>query len=385
MIDVTNVANVAFNQYAADTVVTISHVAFAAETQYFVRVPKGAIVDKAIPTANAFDGIANQDWSFTTEDVSIPKLEAVTPLDNSIDVASNQTFTMTFDRNVAKGTGNIKLFDRTGANLIETLPITNANVTIDKKVVSFKFTKPFAYSSEYYIIVESGAITNASVNAIPFAGITTALAWSFTTGGDVDAPKFVSGTPTGTMAEGNHPTFIATFDENVVLGTGNLKVIKKDGTTPVLTIPVTSAVVSGKTITVTYVYDATKGGLDQNIEYYVLMDAGVVKDAAGNASAATTDVAGWTFKTANFTTPVIDPKDNSLVVKVYPNPFVNEVTIESTSEISKVVVSNIAGQVVKEVVNPSNPVQLDQLVSGVYFMSLYEGNTVIKTVKIVKR
>jgi hypothetical protein len=379
-------ASVAFNQYAADTVVTISHIALAPETQYFVRVSKGTIVDAA---GNAFDGIANQDWSFTTEDVTAPKLVPVTgltPADNSTDIASNQLFTMTFDRNVAKGTGNIKLFDRTGANLIETLPITNANVTIDKKVVSFKFTKPFAYSSEYYIIVESGAITNASVNAIPFAGITTALAWSFTTGGDVDAPKFVSGTPTGTMAEGNHPTFIANFDENVVLGTGNLKVIKKDGTTPVLTIPVTSAVVSGKTITVTYVYDATKGGLDKNTEYYVLMDAGVVKDAAGNASAATTDVAGWTFKTgANFTTPVIDPKDNSLVVKVFPNPFVNEVTIESTSEISKVVVSNIAGQVVKEVVNPSNPVQLDQLVSGVYFMSLYEGNTVIKTVKIVKR
>ena len=374
-------ANVAFNQYAADTVVTVSHIAFAAETGYYVRVSKGAIKDMA---GNAFDGIFNQDWNFTTEDVTAPALVKLNPLDNSTAIPVNQVFEMTFDRKVAKGSGNILVYDRTGATLVETLPVTSANVTVTDKVVSFKFAKDFAYSSEYYIIVQSGAITNASVNAIPFGGITTALAWSFTTGGDIDAPKFVSGTPTGTMAEGNHPTFELTFDENVVLGTGNLKVIKKDGTTPVLTLPVTSAVVAGKKITVTYVTPAT-GGLDRNTDYYVTVDAGVVKDQAGNISAAVTDVTKYTFKTGpNFTTdvPVID---NSLEFNIFPNPFVDEVTVNNASELSKVVVSNIAGQAVKEVVAPDSQIQLSELRSGVYFMSLYKGDVVIKTVKIIKR
>ena len=117
-----------------------------------------------------------------------------------------------------------------------------------------------------------------------------------------------------------------------------------------------------------------------------MIDNGVVKDLAGNAFAGVTATSTWTFKTGNsFVTDVPNPVVNPLEFKVYPNPFVDNVNIDNASELSKVVVSNIAGQVVKEVVNPTSTIQLDQLVSGVYFISLYQEGVVVKTVKIVKR
>ena len=187
---------------------------------------------------------------------------------------------------------------------------------------------------------------------------------------------------TTTPTTDNHPALVITFSENVAVGTGNITIRKKsNGEAAIAAIPASAITVSGKTATVTYT-----GGLDKNAEYYVTIDNGVVKDLAGNAFAGVTASTTWTFKTGNSFLTGTDPKiDNSLEFKVYPNPFVDEVNIDNASELSKVVVSNIAGQVVKEVVNPERTIQLNQLVSGVYFISLYQENVVVKTVKIVKR
>jgi len=351
---------------------------------YYARIEAGAFVDNITPT-NVFTGIMDNSWVFSTVDNIAPQVVSLAPADNALAVdASTKAFTMTFDRNVAVGTGVISVRYAVDGKVFEDVDVTKAVVTA--KALTFNVTKALDANTAFYVYVPLGAITNTEVTKDSFAGILNTYDWNFTTATDLTAPKFVSGTPTGTMAEGNHPIFVMTFDEDVVLGTGNLKVIKKDGTTPVLTIPVTSAVVAGKTVTVTYVYDATTGGLDKNTDYYVLVDGAVVKDAAGNVSAAVTDVAAWTFKTGpEFVTEIVDPINNSLEFKVYPNPFVDFVTVSNASELTKVVVSNIAGQVVKEVVNPENTIQLNELRSGVYFISLYQENAVIKTAKIVKR
>jgi len=188
--------------------------------------------------------------------------------------------------------------------------------------------------------------------------------------------------PNGITTADNHPALVITFSENVAVGTGSVKIMKKsDNTLAIPAIASSAITVSGKTATVTYA-----GGLDKNADYYVLVDNGAVKDLAGNAFAGVTATSTWTFKTGNiFVTENELPIDNSLEFKVYPNPFVDNVNIDNASELSKVVVSNIAGQVVKEVVNPESTIQLNQLVSGVYFISLYQDGVVVKTVKIVKR
>src|SRR5665647_1297374 len=200
----------------------------------------------------------------------------------------------------------------------------------------------------------------------PFAGVTL----SYTTG-DFTKPELVTMSPSaGLVIADNYPTFKMTFSENVKLGVGgSLKVYKINTTTAVLDIPITANMISGKDVTVTYA--VTQNGLNKDTRYYVLVDGTALEDMAGNTFLGVSDVAVWTFKTGPvFADPVVYINDASLF-KVYPNPFVEYVNVDNASQLSKVIVTNIAGQVVKEVVNPTQRIQLNELRSGIYFISLY--------------
>jgi len=358
-------------------------------TEYYVEVEPGTFLN-AKNTASKFAGImTNSTWTFSTEVTEAPKVivNGLVPADNATAIpVSNLVLGMTFDRAVMKGSGVVKLIETATGTLAETVDIATAVVAATNATITF--LNPLKSNTDYHVIVEAGTVTNTLPSKVAYAGITSPSIWNFTTVTDVTAPKLLTWTPNATTltTEQNHPTLVMTFDEALVLGAGSVKIVKKSDNVTALTIPITAAMVSDKTVTVTYSVVAPATGLDQNTDYYVLVDAGIVKDAAGNATAAVTDVAAWTFKTGvGFVTEIVDPKNNSLEFKVYPNPFVDYVTVSNASELTKVVVSNIAGQVVKEVVNPENTIQLNELRSGVYFISLYQENAVIKTAKIVKR
>jgi hypothetical protein len=81
----------------------------------------------------------------------------------------------------------------------------------------------------------------------------------------------------------------------------------------------------------------------------------------------------------------IDDLSNS--VKVYPNPFDKFITLSVSNDvvITKVVITNIAGQLVKEVINPNNTIPTSELRSGVYFISLHTVDGIAKTERIIKR
>ncbi len=230
-------------------------------------------------------------------------------------------------------------------------------------------------------IVLSGLIKDISLNANAFAGQTL----TYTTG-DFTAPTLTTWTPTdGTTIADNHPMLKMTFSEDVMVGTGgSLKIYKVNTTDVALDIPITAAMINGKDVTVNY---TTTTGLDKDTRYYVLVDGTALKDNAGNSFAGVSDAAAWTFKTgADFVSGIDNPVDGSLEFKVYPNPFVDYVNVANASKLSKIVVSNIAGQTVKEIVSPSNKIQLNELRSGVYFISMYnKDNVIAKTAKVVKR
>ena len=357
---------------------------FDANVEYYVTFEEGTVV-------NAKDGakfagfLDSSTWTFSTESTTAPKVVTLTPADDATGIAYSSALTlkMTFDMNVAKGTGTVRVVNTATGALVEAINVTGA--TVSGTEVTIPMTVKLADNTRYHVFVDAGAFINTLPSKVGFAGIGAYDVWNFTTSHDAVAPTLVSKTPNAETITGNHPTLVMTFDENVVLGAGSVKIVKKSDNTTAVTIPVTASMVSGKTVSVTYTYDATKGGLDKNTDYYVLVDAGVVKDLAANAFAGVTASTTWTFKTGtDYVTPVI-PVINDSQFKVYPNPFVDFVTVSNASELSKVVVSNIAGQVVKEVVNPENTIQLNELRSGVYFISLYQDGAVIKTVKIAKR
>ena len=358
----------------------------APETEFYVEVEPGTFVNAKNSDAKFAGIMTNTGWTFSTEVTDAPKVIAngLVPADNATAIpVSKLVLDMTFDRQVMKGSGVVKLIETATGTLAETVNISDAVVSGTKATITF--LNPLKSNTAYHVIVEAGTVTNTLPSKVAYAGITSPSIWNFTTVTDVTAPVLLTWTPNATTLTDNHPTLVMTFDEDVVLGVGSVKIVKKSDDATVITIPVTASMVSGKTVTVTYVATATDF-LAQSTDYYVLVDAGVVKDAAGNNVVAVSDKTKWTFKTgADWATPVVDPKDNSLEFKVYPNPFVDYVTVSNASELSKVVVSNIAGQIVKEVVNPESTIQLNELRSGVYFISLYQDGAVLKTVKLLKR
>jgi len=80
----------------------------------------------------------------------------------------------------------------------------------------------------------------------------------------------------------------------------------------------------------------------------------------------------------------VDPIEAN-TFKVYPNPFNDRITIDNYDKLTRVVVSNIAGQRVIDIEYPTREIRTANLVSGIYVISLYTENGVAKTERIIKR
>jgi hypothetical protein len=80
----------------------------------------------------------------------------------------------------------------------------------------------------------------------------------------------------------------------------------------------------------------------------------------------------------------VDPELN-VDFGAYPNPFNDMINIKNSDRLSRVVISNIAGQRVIDIEYPKSEIRTAKLVSGVYIVSMYTENGIAKSVRIVKR
>jgi hypothetical protein len=71
--------------------------------------------------------------------------------------------------------------------------------------------------------------------------------------------------------------------------------------------------------------------------------------------------------------------------KVYPNPFNDRIYLDNNDKLTRVVISNIAGQRVMDIEYPNREIRTANLVSGVYVVSMFTENGLAKTERIVKR
>ena len=83
-------------------------------------------------------------------------------------------------------------------------------------------------------------------------------------------------------------------------------------------------------------------------------------------------------------TSVDGPLEN-VQFKVYPNPFNDRIYIDNNDKLTRVVISNIAGQRVIDVEYPGREIRTANLVSGVYVVSMFTESGIAKTERIVKR
>ncbi len=72
-------------------------------------------------------------------------------------------------------------------------------------------------------------------------------------------------------------------------------------------------------------------------------------------------------------------------LEVYPNPFENYIKIRSSEKISRVVISNIAGKKIVDVSYPEAEINTSHLVSGVYIITIFKGQELVLTNRIIKQ
>ncbi|MEZ5105417.1 MAG: T9SS type A sorting domain-containing protein [Draconibacterium sp.] len=75
----------------------------------------------------------------------------------------------------------------------------------------------------------------------------------------------------------------------------------------------------------------------------------------------------------------------SISFKVYPNPFNDKIYIDNNDKLTRLIVTNIAGQRVIDVEYPEREIRTANLVSGVYLVNLFTESGLAKTERIVKR
>uniref|UniRef100_UPI0032179447 T9SS type A sorting domain-containing protein n=1 Tax=uncultured Draconibacterium sp. TaxID=1573823 RepID=UPI0032179447 len=250
-----------------------------------------------------------------------------------------------------------------------TYTYTDAGVEMDTVVYGGDYEIP-------YIDTETGCDVVLNLNVVEMPRV---------------APVLDTVTPMDTIAD-NHAIFEIVFKDSVTWNNdveGYLVVTAKDSANPTLEIALTEDMLSedGTTITVDYDYNVA-GKLDLNTTYTVAVDSGIVM---GDGAAWAGDVASelgkeWTFTTGeDYATDVELPTLQDLEFQVYPNPFNDRIKIKNYDKLTRVVLTNIAGQRVLDINSPTEEIRTGNLVTGVYVITLISNDEIVKSERIIKR
>jgi hypothetical protein len=120
-------------------------------------------------------------------DTTPPVVVSSSPADDLVGVFPKTNLVMTFDESVMAGSGNILIKDA-GDNVIESLDVTSAAVSLAGAVVTINPPGYLGNSTGYYVEIPAGVIKDLAGN--DFAGITGKTAWNFTTAGPQAAITF---------------------------------------------------------------------------------------------------------------------------------------------------------------------------------------------------
>lgn len=264
-------------------------------TEYYVLIPSTAVESV---TGVAFGGISDTtEWSFTTvADATPPTLASTNPADEATGVLVDSNLVATFDEPIAPGTGSIVITNLTEATTFATLDVMDATqVTISGSSVTINPTDDLREGRTYAVEIDPGAVTDTTGN--PYVGLTGTEAWNFDTVADTTDPVLVSTNPADDQTQiviGANLT--ATFDEPILVGTGDLIIRNVTDSADFAVIPVGDAQVSvsGSSLTIDPAANLSPGKV-----YAIQIAPGAVTDLSGNgfAGIVAPDVTTWNFST----------------------------------------------------------------------------------------
>ena len=240
------------------------------------------------------------------DDSTAPLVSTLDPLDDSTDVPTYSDLVVTFDENVAFGTGNITIKESVGGAVVEAFEVTTSpKLLLSGASVTINPSSNLAGSTGYYVEIDPNAIDDLVGNS--FMGITNAATWSFITAAtDVTAPAFgtVDDPANGATDVPLDSGLAFTFDEEVQKAAGNIVIRRADDNTVVDTIDVGTGnvTVSGAQITIVpnVVLPALTG-------LYVEIEAGAFQDLADNSFAGISGSGTWNFTTVDIVPISVTP------------------------------------------------------------------------------
>ncbi|MBV6641287.1 MAG: Ig-like domain-containing protein [Cyclobacteriaceae bacterium] len=265
-------------------------ITLSGNTIYYVEIPNTAFEDLS---GLAFAGVAgNGNWSFTTTSDAVAPLPTGTPTGASVAVSTD--LTLTFPEPVTANAGNITV-RYADLTIVEIISVSSAESSMGKTVHTLELDEDLSGGILYYVDVDAGAfVDNSGNNSI---GLTGSTDWSFTTDDDGVSPSIVSLSPANdaTGVATGAASLVMTFNEPVVLGSGNVVLSYDDGVT-LETFTTGDVILSnGNTVATIGPY----GVLDGMTEYYVAVDNGFFEDNDGspNAFPGITGDGSWSFFT----------------------------------------------------------------------------------------
>lgn len=262
-------------------------------TQIFVVIPSGAIKDvTGFPAPNNYAGTST--YSFTTE--AAPTLSTASPASGATGVLTGTNIALTFDKNAARGTGTITLRSGSAAGtILESFDAASSGrISISGATVTVDPTALLPTSTQVFLVVPSGAITDTSGNA--YAGTST---YSFTTEA---APVANTFTPaSGASGVATATNIDIAFSKIIARGTGTITLRSGSaGGTILESYDAASSnrlTLSGSTLTV----DPTSV-LPVLTQVFLVVPSGAITDTSGNAYAGTST---YSFTTADDIAPAV--------------------------------------------------------------------------------
>ncbi len=155
------------------------------------------------PIAGADLVVEGQVTGGTGGDITPPLVTGLSPADNSsgVSAAGTTLLTMTFNENLARGTGQILVKNTLSELTVYSLDVTNpAQVTLSSNQIGLVLPAALAAGTDYHVEIPAGAIVDLASPANPYAGIAGNSAWNFTTAVVVTPPrvvvnKYLNGSP----------------------------------------------------------------------------------------------------------------------------------------------------------------------------------------------
>jgi methionine-rich copper-binding protein CopC len=214
----------------------------------------------------------------SSTDWAAPTVSAFSPADGATGVAVSSNLTLTFNEAVQLGSGTITLRRADGLLVEQFDAATSTRLTVQGSTLTLDPSADLTGATGYYLELTPGSVKDLAGNA--FIGSSS---YDFSTqrvGTDAAAPLATKWLPSdGAKAVPVGSNLSLTFNELIQRSTGAITLKTADGKV-VETFTAANATVSGSTLTLN-----PAANLSVFTKYVVELDAGAVKDLAGNGNA----------------------------------------------------------------------------------------------------